>query len=198
MTTCTPLGLPVVEGSDRPCDFDDYSCAFAAAVEAQLDALDDLVTRTATSPPMAWIETVEPVLVPVGTGDTQIIFDTVIADTADMVDLTGLSGITLTREGIYMVGFYLEGVTNQPGGILTATSDVTALAPFSLFTSSILPTMDTIILTSPGLVAHSQFAILELMAGDAFVLRCDANGFTGDSFTTRKADLWAVWLGDLA
>lgn len=109
-------GLPYQVGSDPPCfgpgtgcdNLESIWCDFAAIVEAQLDAVDDVVARTATSIPMAGIKLAFPDgqanpsgLPPAG---NIIPFDTVMFDTDNMVqqDDDGFF-ITPRRNGVYLV-----------------------------------------------------------------------------------------------
>jgi len=86
MTTCTPIyGLEYQTGSDRPCDAPEVWCNFAQSVEDQLDIID---TSMSTS-----IVTVPQFAVSVAGGFTLspadlVPFDTVLADTANIVDLS--------------------------------------------------------------------------------------------------------------
>lgn len=111
MPTCTPLyGLPYAEGSDAPCDIGETLCAFADAVETQLDLLDAVVDRVADTVPMVQVKLTTP-LTTVSTGNTNITvpFDTVSFDTADMVALADNPyRITLPRQGRYLVSFQLQ------------------------------------------------------------------------------------------
>lgn len=111
MVATTPIyDLPYQEGSDPPCfgpgtgcdNLTSVWCDFVALVEAELDAFDDIVGRTATAIPMAKIS-VE------GTWTANVCgtipFDTVIFDTDNMVDLNAGAGITPNRDGVYRIDF---------------------------------------------------------------------------------------------
>ena len=120
MATCTPIyRLPVIEGTDDPCDQSDTWCAFATAVEAELDRLDAVVDRTVDTIPMAQVRLTIPRLQAPnpGGGTPQFVpFDTIDVDTADMVDLTADPfTITLPRFGLYRVHLYVEGTTAGAG-----------------------------------------------------------------------------------
>jgi hypothetical protein len=86
MATCTPIYmLPYIECSDRPCDQSDTWCAFAEAVEIQLDRLDAIVDRVVDTIPQFEVSVGEYTFI--GT-NRNVAFDAVGVDTDDMVDLT--------------------------------------------------------------------------------------------------------------
>src|SRR6185436_11526075 len=89
--TCTPIyQLPYPTGASRPCDYDETSCEFAEAVEAQLDLLDAVVLRTETTIPTAWIKTSLAFFTVQNAAQNAIYqppFDTVVVDTDNMADL---------------------------------------------------------------------------------------------------------------
>lgn len=110
MATCTPLyGLPYAEGSDPPCDIDETLCEFAAAVEAQLDALDAVVDRTTDTLPMAQVKLTTPfTITSIGNTTATVPFDTISFDTANFVELAeNAYQATLPRAGRYQVSFQL-------------------------------------------------------------------------------------------
>lgn len=116
MPTCTPFyDLPFIIGTDRPCDQSATWCAFAAAVDAELDRFDDIVDRTIDTIPMAQIRLTLPrtqAANPGGGLTVLVPFDTVDVDTDNMVDLAASPfTITLSRFGVYMVYFTVEGTT---------------------------------------------------------------------------------------
>lgn len=120
MPTCTPVyGLPYIQGSDRPCDQSDTWCEFATAIDDALTRLDAIVDRTVDTIPQAQVRMTLPRTQPAnaGGGTPQFIpFDTVDADTADMVDLTASPfTITLPRHGVYFVYYTVEGTTAGAG-----------------------------------------------------------------------------------
>jgi hypothetical protein len=131
MPTCTPIyRLPYAVGSDPPCDIDDTLCAFAEAVEAELDRLDAVVDRAADSVPMAQVRLTVTTLYPANPGGgtpSTIAFDTVDVDTADMVDLTNDPyTILLPRAGRYMVYASAVGTTVGAGNVVALNAGTVA------------------------------------------------------------------------
>lgn len=120
MTSRTPIyQLPYAEGSDRPCDIDTVSCAFANAVEAQLDALDAIVARTSSTVPFGYA---------MNSGDMSynnnipsafsLFFDTTLVDTDNMIDLSfDNTSIYIKTAGVYSVFYSVE--MTAPSGSTT-------------------------------------------------------------------------------
>jgi hypothetical protein len=110
MTTCTPVyRLPIIEGTDRSCDQSDTWCAFAGALETELDRLDAVVARTATALPFAKVSLGVPQTFNATTSGSRIAFDTILDDSDNMVDLTANPGeIRAQRAGVYAVRCYIE------------------------------------------------------------------------------------------
>lgn len=110
MTTCTPIyRLPLIEGSDRPCDQSETWCAFAGTLETELDRLDSVVARTATAIPFAKVSLSTPQTFNATTSGSRIAFDTILDDSDDMVDLTANPGeVQARRAGVYAVRCYIE------------------------------------------------------------------------------------------
>lgn len=117
MATCTPIyGLPYIECDDAPCDQSDVWCAFAEAVEAELDRLDNVVRRTADTIPMAKVSLSIPQVYNATTSGSVIAFDTVDEDTDDMVNFLAAPGeIRPQRAGVYSVRCYIELGTTGSG-----------------------------------------------------------------------------------
>jgi len=113
VASCTAdFALPYQECSDSPCgdprspcDFSTLWCDFVGLVEDQLVLGDDVTARTAAAVPLAVIH-YEPT-VPVAIA-ASIPFDTVLADTDNMVDLTVFPGITPSRNGRYLIDLYVR------------------------------------------------------------------------------------------
>lgn len=110
MVAFTPIyELPYQEGTDPPCfgpgtgcdNLTSVWCDFAALVEEQLVAFDNVIGRTAAAIPMAKI-TVASIWQPTQTPGV-IPFDTVVFDTDSMVDFNAGAGITPSRNGIYRI-----------------------------------------------------------------------------------------------
>lgn len=99
--------LPCLEGSDSPCtntgtvcDPSTVWCDLVNIVEAQLNPIDTLISRTATAIPLASVTGSEAV----GTFPVEVGFDTVLFDTDNMVNLDANPTIvTPRRNGMYMV-----------------------------------------------------------------------------------------------
>lgn len=99
--------LPCLEGSDSPCtntgtvcDPSTVWCDLVNIVEAQLNPIDTLISRTATAIPLASVTGSEAV----GTFPVEVGFDTVLFDTDNMVNLDANPTIvTPQRDGVYMV-----------------------------------------------------------------------------------------------
>lgn len=199
MTTCTPLGLVYPDGGDRPCDVAPVTCDFVNGVESYLDQLDALVQRTDTSNPMAWIATTVPLQVLIGGGTYVAAFDTVVVDTANMVDLSALSGITITRDGIYALGYYVEGTNSQVNPTMSALTNIgSPNLTISIGGLGQLPAFTQPMLANGSLVTASPVGFFDLMEGDAVNLNLSSGGTLGDSYTATNMVLYAVWLGDLA
>lgn len=209
MTTCTPLGLVFPEGSDAPCDVAETTCEFAAGTEGYLTQLDDLVQRTATTLPMAWVRTQVPVSLVISFSSLsgiQPVFDTVVADTDNMVDLTVRpSEILINRTGIYMLGFYMRGQVTllAPGNSMNTFSsiDPTGSNSFPITGTgfnSYLPKYRSYVFTNGYIMAQTAFTILPLSAGETYTLNISPSGLDNDTFTLVEADLYAVWLGDVS
>jgi hypothetical protein len=172
VASCTAnFALPFQECSDSPCgdprspcDFSTIWCDFVGLVEDQIVLADSAVARTATAIPLAVIH-YEPA-VAVAIADT-IPFDTVLADTDNMVDLTIFPGITPSRNGRYLIDLYVrfgccwvdnEGLTtyirvgNQTEpviggsvtGVATAITRTSATAAASIRASTMWEFTDTV------------------------------------------------------
>lgn len=115
--SCTPVyGLPYATGNSDPCNIGSTGCAFAEAVEAQLDALDAITDRF-SGVPFAYASNIAQISydnsIP---GNFTPFFDTTIADTDGMIDLAlNPSVITIQTEGVY--SFFVElGISVSLGG----------------------------------------------------------------------------------
>ena len=131
MPTCTPLQMyPYPIGSDAPCNIDETLCAFAAAVEVDLDALDATVDRVVTTIPQAQVRLTIPALLaqdPGGGAPALVPFDTVDVDTGNMVDLTANPYIiTLPALGRYHVYAQYQGLTIGTGNTIRAAAATVA------------------------------------------------------------------------
>jgi hypothetical protein len=199
MTTCTVNGIPIVEGSDNPCDIDDYTCAFAAAVEAQLTSLDAIVTRTATTVPVAWMRRTTDWVTAVG-DSTNIHpdFDTVVSDTDNMVDLnTTSTGFTVNTPGIYTFWYSLRGVTALPSG--SSAAPIVSIRP-SIFPSFLFLTQDSRRGDVAGQASVTGQGQVNVSASElqTFFLEITSGGVVGNFITWNHIDFGAFYLRDPA
>lgn len=106
--TCTPVyGLPYPTGNSDPCLVGSTSCDFANAVESRLDELD-AITDQFNSVPFAYACNIAEMQynnsLP---GAFTPFFDTTMADTDNMLDLSANpTAITIRTEGVY--AFFIE------------------------------------------------------------------------------------------
>lgn len=127
MATCTPVyGLPYAEGDDAPCDIDETLCAFAEAVEAQLDVLDAVVDRTADTVPMVQVKLTAPfTFTATGNLTATVPFDTISFDTANFVSLADNAfQVTLPRAGRYLTSFQVQIASVPVGDIVYASTSI--------------------------------------------------------------------------
>ena len=205
MTTCTPIyQLPIVEGTDRPCDISDTSCAFAEAVEAQLDLLDAAVARTQGTTPFSMISIAGDIAVPSTTLIYTVQFDTTLVDTNNMVDLASdNTSIYIRTAGVYTFFVSLE-LTLSPGATsLQSTQLITSAAgsPVSGNTdyfiqnytaSSSMPVKNT-----GGRLDNSCYTgeyICNCSVGDHYSLVVTVAG--GTTTTIHEVRIGALWLRD--
>lgn len=200
MVTCTPTyQLPVVEGSDRPCDIDDWSCDFAAAVESQLDRLDAVVARTATSRPLFKVAATIPITYTSFPAAFNTSFDTVFADTNNMFNSDAPDTIVINTAGIYCFTAFGWGVQTGPGGadigtlgflfrtIPIATGGITSISTDQrTFTASAQNTY---------LASSTTWA---LNAGDQVFLGQNTGSSSVGTLTINEVQFGGVWLGDLS
>lgn len=210
MSTCTPIyGLPYPTGSDRPCDAPTTMCSFASAVETQLDTLDAIVDRTIDSVPMGIVTlTITANISSLG-GNTQLSWDTVNVDTANMVDLTNNPyAITLPRYGRYWVSYWY-----QVSGLAAAVSCQNYLVPVNAsapppFSSLIGPTStfysdgaSFMYMSAAGEIRFGSTQtspVLANIAGTPGVTGISLNVATSGGGTIPSATMSAVWIGDLS
>lgn len=126
--TCTPIyQLPYATGASDPCNIGSTGCAFAEAVEEQLDVLDDIVARTAGTVPFAYAMSFAPQLYDNNfPGDFVLTLDTTLADTNNMIDLASDNAhITFNTEGLYSVFFSVE--MTAPVGAASVEIDMSVM-----------------------------------------------------------------------
>jgi len=198
MATCTPIyGLAMVECSDRPCDIDDTMCQFANDVEVELDRLDAIVTRTATTIPqavVAFTESTTYTVVPASNFPT--VFDTVLADTDDMFDSAVPEQILINTPGMYSLSANIWGKTTGAGGNLAGTN--------LYFRVQTGPTPVTITSDVRQFAANGLNFFLDinaahpLLAGDVVILLQSVFFIVPDTFTVNRVQFSVTWLGDLS
>lgn len=205
MTTCTPLfGLPVVEGSDRPCDIDQWSCDFASAVESQLDTLDGIVQRTATTVPMAKVISTVPVTFGNETtsGSTpNLSFDTVAVDTDNMFNSSFPEQIFFPTKGMY--GMHLNVWATTTGGAnQDAFGGSIKLFPGlsgSFSTSLNVAFNGTNFNATTGAIYLSLLGEWPVTVDGSYIV---AGTFlfiqSTDTLTITRAEMGAFWMGDLS
>lgn len=200
MTTCTPIyQLPVVEGTDRPCDFDDFSCDFTAAVETQLDSLDAIVRRTVTTVPMAWVSSSTPQTKTFAAADPSVTFDAVIVDTDNMVDLTTSNGITIKTPGMYYIWTYVHGTMTTMAGPSGSPSFDTSFFLLSTTDSNanFLPEGETLTYALNDVITLVGSTMAPLLATEAIFPTISGSGQTGDAWTADEIQFGAIWMSDL-
>jgi len=99
--TTINFDLPYPSGVDRPCDFAEQWCEFTAAIDGVFDTFQAGIDRTIPVIPMALVQLTAPASV---FNFNPIPFDTVLVDTAAMVDMdVDPFTITIKRPGRYTV-----------------------------------------------------------------------------------------------
>jgi hypothetical protein len=196
MATCTPVyGLAMVDCSDRPCDIDDTMCQFAKDVEAQLDALDSTLDRTFVTVPIAQIRRTETFVRTVGeSGNNFPTFDTVVADTDNMVDLTSNStGFTIQTAGVYYVWYAGRGTIALPsGGGASPSMSVSVIG----LSSGPFP-FDGRYGGFAGAFAITGATQVSVPAGSFIAVSLGAGGTVGNTNTYTDIHLGAMWIGDV-
>jgi hypothetical protein len=202
VSTCTRVyQLPLPEGTDRPCDYSEISCGFATGVETQLDLLDGVVLRTATTIPMAWVRTTTPYVVAQNATQSAVVtvpFDTVVVDTDQMSDLAQFSsGVTTTRDGLYLVWVYFRAVATVAAAPNINHTLRLFVEPALAVNNAYFQSLDTTSVTINQVVRRAQATVMPIPAGTQVGLRWDASGAPTDAFTLPETDLALTWVGDL-
>lgn len=200
MATCTPIyGLAQVECSDRPCDVNDTLCQFANDVEAQLDALDAVVNRTATTVPMVILERNDPFTIVVGSNPSLPEFQSVLVDTDNMADLTTLSrGITIQTPGIYYTWIYLRGTATIAGSFPEVAVTILPGVLGQPFQSSFFNAELNLIGPTAGwIMAGTAGAEMNYPAVWQLFPRFSSSGLVNDSMTFTSYMFGASFLSDL-
>lgn len=205
----TPDCLPYFTVDDSPClntgtlcDPSTVWCDFAALVDAQLDAFDEVVDRAATSVPLAWVETTTPYQTPVGTL-FPVPFDTVRVDTANMVDLDlNSSAITVTRSGLYLVDAYATGIYDRLGASTGATRLTVQFVPGSTIplgsgAATILFSSNRAMGFDLEQMSPAIQGVIPLAAGTVVVASTTSSGVSTDVLIFSKVMMSLAWTGDL-
>lgn len=206
MTTCTPLyQLPVVEGSDRPCDIDTWSCNFATAVESQLDSLDTIVARTATTVPMVKVTMTVPVTFGNETtsgATSNLNFDTVEVDTDNMFDATvSTQQIFFPTKGIYNIMINMWGSTTGGGNQDNFGGSVKLFPGIlgSFATSTVVVGGVTNFNATTARIYLSGIGMWPVSVDGSYIVASTSLYIQGsDTLTITRAEMAAHWLGDLS
>lgn len=200
MATCTPIyQIPVVEGTDRPCDVGLAICAIATEVEVELDRLDTLIGRTADTVPMLKVANTIGQTFATGGGDTSIPlnFDTVIVDTDGMFNSGFPSTITWNTPGIWLINANVWTHSTGAGGLQLSQS-IAVIAPVGLtgFGSTTALSAGQNFPSPFDIYSNGSVTFPILTAGSGFVqVSFSPNGT--DTVTFFYADASFVWLADL-
>jgi hypothetical protein len=201
MATCTTVyGLAVVECSDRPCDVNDTLCEFANGVEEQLDALDAVVERTATTVPMVKLAMTVPRVITTNNDDAVVIhFDTVLVDTDNMFDSSASDDfIVFNTAGVYNFSYNFRATTTG-GGNQTAVGGAVFLdLPPTGFGTSTRPTQDNRQNQTGQPMYQSGVGLFPAAAGAKAFLQLLLSVQGADTISFNYIDLTVNWLGDLS
>ena len=115
--TCTPIyGLPYATGASKPCNIGDTMCDFAEAVEAQLDVLDAVVSEVTNIPFAYMISSIQQDYNNNQPSAFIPIFDTTLADTDNMIDLSfDSTSLYIKTPGVYAFFFDMDVVVASTG-----------------------------------------------------------------------------------
>lgn len=204
--SCTPIyGLPYPTGASDPCNIGSTGCEFAAAVEEQLDALDAIVARTAGTVPFGYAMSYAAQLYDNNfPGAFPLRFDTTLADTDNMVDLSFNNTIlTFNTAGVYSIFFSVEmtapltltSVSIDPQVLNNAGSEVQGNA---LYFSDDFPTSPSMPLKTNGarltnVCATGEF-IVDVEPGYTMMTELTTGGATGIVSTIHEYRMGALWL----
>lgn len=189
MVACTPnCLLPYQEGTDRPCDLGDVWCEFAEKVDANLVSLSEVVQRTVNIP-MAVVSATELLTLAVGES-SNLLFDQVLADTDDMVNLdVSQSAVFPRRPGtLYTYSLHIEAETTDAATELRSyayVGDVTDLGGFGKGASTL----------SPYTIAVYMNNVVRSNGVDPLYFFVDAIGGAG-VVTITSAVLSLAWTAD--
>jgi hypothetical protein len=199
--TCTPVyGLPYATGASRPCNIGSTSCDFAAAVENQLNLLDDVVLRTQTSIPMAWVRTKTAFTMTQNAAQNVSVsapFDTVVVDTDNMADLVAFSpGLTASRSGLFLTWVYVRStatVNSLGGNNLQVTFFI---EPPSAVNNIYFPQVKWEGVNVNQFNRQSVMTVMNIPAGARFGMNLSPNGQPNDAWLISELDMGMMWVGD--
>lgn len=203
----SPDCLPFFVGSDPPClntgstcEPSTVWCDFAEKVDARLDELDEIVARTATSTPMAWVEMTAPVARTVGDPELPVPFDSVRVDTDNMVDLAANPyGFQFNTPGVYLLFAYIRGVfVAAPGNSLDGSAIIRYLprdTTYGLFTPGDME-FSTQGVNGQQLGASANVANA-FQTGMSVIMNLFGGGVVGDAAVYSKIGMGAAWMADL-
>jgi hypothetical protein len=205
MTTCTPLyNIPVVEGTDPPCDIGNTLCAIAQAAEVQLDALDSLEARTAATIPLLKVAMTiaQPTVSTASDSTIALNFDTVLVDTDNMFDSSFPDVITFNHPGIWLMTANLWSTTTGAGGVNDGQGVSIVLSQGTLalgWPGGVNPVSANVTIVSPNTMYINAAGVFPILAAGvtAFV----QGNFTvsgTDGIHPFYADASFAWLGDLS
>lgn len=203
----TPDCLPYFLCTDDPClntgtvcEPSTVFCDFTALLDTKISAIDNIIGRTATAIPLAKVarNSVFTIDTNVVNYDARIVWDTVVEDNNDMVDLElNPRAITVHTPGIYMVSGYAIGAPpNTVNNIFyiylgTGTGSFTTQAS-TLWLGG----------TNPETIANqqlvTQFNIDTFSGVYPFSLLADFQGTVGTGIVTvNYAELTVYWVADV-
>lgn len=192
---------PLCLNTGSVCEPSTVWCDFATIVDQRLTDLDDLVTRTATSPPMAFVQTSVPFTHQVANiNGTEVPFTESVVDTDNMVDLTlNPLGFTIHTPGLYEFVVYLFGLTATSGSDLTIQTTLN-LSPSNpgingVFANSLSMGYQASI--DDILVTPQIHFMLPVFAEQVATVLITTGGTVGDSVTFSYAMMAATWMADL-
>lgn len=202
----SPDCLPYFEGTDSPClntgtlcDPSTLWCDFAEIVEGRLDEFDDVVARTATSTPIAWVQTTTAFTSTAGVNSEVFVpFDTVRMDTDNMVNLdANPNGFYVNTSGLYTVFGYAFGSVTITGAF-SATLDLDFIPSSSAYPANYnsLFVNHSINFTGALLGMNIHFTV-PLFAGQQVIANINCGGTANDSITLSQVSLGVAWMGGL-
>ena len=205
-----PDCIPYFEGGDSvclntgtPCDPSTVWCDQAEVIEAKLDFFDSVVARTATSVPLAWVETTTPFTFTNGIAELHVDFTTVRVDTDNMVNLDVESdGFLINTAGLYNIWGFATGTTSTSFGVGQSIEGSYGLDVTGMPAIYGLPTITEVdnrfeVFVNDVRVAINFAITLPITAGARLRVTITGSGITNDQVTYSKVSLGATWVGDL-